>query len=387
MMNSKKCTHFVLFFCVAALLLQSCWKDESLKKNGLDDIQMNISPAFGFPLAKITFTGSDIVKQLNMTDSSGQFYVEYDHSQHDLCLLVYDKTNSKLSLPLSAMSFSTTVRFPINYFSDLRIDGINVRSAKINVNVDNEYSEEIHFHVTKLEYEDEDRNVKHVTDNLLDNTNTIKAGLPGNAVRTLLFKEFLEIENPLDIVRRGSFLHLSLDLSYDQLQSGGSLNLNPIIKVPAIFNVEHFNRMDTVKTNLESVKRTFNDTTIALSEISLYLTIENGLPLNADLQVYFVDDKFRLLDSLQGNTMQIRAGELDASTSLLVKPTPASFEIHISKEQFRKIENAQYVIFKEIFNTHNSDDVKLFKSNSFGVILSLKAKAEINGSLSEIIFK
>lgn len=377
---NKKCTFFILSFFLGLLILQSCWKDESLKNKDIEDIIINISPSFGIPLADLTLTGGDIVKQLDMSDSSKTFYIEY--GSDGLCYIVYDKTNLQISLP-PVLPFDTTLAFPIDYFFDLRLDGFEVKQALVNLNIDNGYTNDITFNVDKFDYEDENGNIKHVTSSSLANTNLIKAApADGKFTRTQLFQTFLTVADPIDIVNNGSRFELGLDLSYSLLQNSSHLNLNPVVRIPAWFSVENFSRMDTVSADLEGISDIFNDTTISLKDITLYLTAKNGLPLEAGLQVYFVDDNYRVIDSLQSPQIQIPPGQI--ANYVLVAPTSTSFEINMSGERFKKIEKSKYLIFKESFRTNNGRDVKLFRSNTLGITLSAKVKAEVNGSISDI---
>jgi hypothetical protein len=381
---SKKYVLFVVPFCMALLVLQSCWKDKSLKNKGPDEVEMrvDISPAFGLPLLNLTLSGGDIVKQFNLSDSSANYYVEYDET--GLCIIVYDKTNSRLSLPV-VVPFDTMVTFPINYFSDLRLEGLSVKQAFVNLNIDNGYTEDIHFSVNKLDYEDNNGNSKAVTVNSssLHNTNVIKAAIAdGRSARTQLFSDYLTIDDPLDIVKYGTQLHLGFALHYDTLRNGGYLNLNPTVRVPAWFAVENFLRRDTSKVNLSALTDIFSDTMLSLQSATLYLTINNGLPVETNLQLYFADENYRILDSLQSEKMQIRAGQTHPTTYLLINPSSASFEITMSKRRFEKIKTAKHIILEENFKTYGSGDVKLFKTNTLGIILSAKASANIDRTIS-----
>ena len=374
----KKCPFFILSLCIASFILQSCWKDDSLKDKGFDEFQVNISPTFGVPLANLTLTGGDIVKQLNMTDSSQSFFIEYD--ANGLCVIVYDKTNLEIKLP-PVLPFDTMLAFPINYFSDLRIDGITVKQAAINMNIDNGYTKNIEFRINDLEYEDESGSKKPITHSSeLNEPNRIEAAkADGQSTRTELFKKFLIVDNPSDIINHGIYLHFRFGLIYELLENNASIKLNPIIKIPAWFAMENFSLRDTIEANLENLGDIINNETISLNTATLYLTIKNGLPFEANLQVYFADNNYQLIDSLQKNEMQIQAGQAN-------NPTSDSFEITMSRERFKKIEKSKYIIFKEGFRTRGGEDVKLYKSNTLGIILSAKANADINGSLSDIDF-
>ena len=381
----KKRLLFIFSFCVTLIVMQSCWKDKSLRDKDFGDLQIDISPSFGVPLVNLHLTGGDIVRQLNKSDSTNIFHIEYDPSQRDLCILVYDKMNQRISLP-PVLPYDTTIVFPISYFSDLRINGLTVKEAFLNMNIDNGYTEDITFNVSRLDYEDKNSILKPITSSNLSNTNILKAApTDGKSAHTQLFKSFLAINNPLDIIFTGTSLHLGFNLSYELLQNNSHLRLNPIIRIPAYFAIENMVRYDTVATNLKDVGAIFSDTAAAsLTNATVYLTILNGLPMEAELQVYFADENYRIIDSLQIKEMLIRSAEIEPTTFLLRNSTSAPFEISMSKSKFKKIENTKYIIFKERFKSNNGRDVKIFKSNTFGVRLSIKADTKINSSIQDI---
>lgn len=381
---SKKNVLFILSFSMALLVLQSCWKDKTLKDKDSDEqgMHIDISPAFGVPLLNLTVSSGDIIRQLDLSDSSANYYIEYDET--GLCIIVYDKTNMRIALP-SVLSFDTTVSFPVS-FSNLQLEGISVKQARVNLSVDNGYTEDIHLRVKKLDYEDENGNQKPITSNTgsLLNANVVKGATSNNRpVRTQLFTEDLIVDDPLDIVKHATQMHIGFLAQYDTLKEGGSFNLNPAIKVPAWFKVENFSRVDTVKVDLSILESIFNDTSaISLQSATLYLTINNGLPMDIDLQLYFADNNYRILDSLQSEEIQIRSGQIHPTTYLLINPSSLSLDITLSKERFEKIKTAKRIILKEGFRTNGGSDTKLFNSNTFGVVLSAKANAKIDKNIS-----
>ena len=385
MNHYKKQLLFVFSFCIALIMMQSCWKDKSLRDKDFGDLQIDISPSFGIPLANLHFTGGDVVKQLNKSDSTNIFHLEYDPSQRDLCILVYDRANLQIVLP-QVLPYDTAVAFSINYFTDLRIDGLTIKEVLMNLNIDNGYTEDITFNVKKIDYEDKNGNIKPITSSNLNNSNVIKAApSDGKFTNTQLFPSYLVVSDPFDIIFNCTSLHFDFGLNYRPLQNISKINLNPILKIPAYFAIENLLRYDTVAANLKDAGVIFTDTAgVSLTNVTVYLTIHNGLPMEATLQVYFADENHQIIDSLQTKEMLIRSAEIDPTTFLLRNPTSAPFEISMSKERFKKIENAKYLIFKERFKSNNGRDVKIFKSNTFGVRLSIKADTKINSSMQDI---
>ena len=377
----KKRLLFIFSFSMALIMMQSCWKDKSLKDKDISDIHLDITPGYGVPLANLHLTGGDIVKQFVKNDSSANFRIEFDPSQNDIGIIIYDRIKQDLSLP--ATLSDTTMEFSINYFSDLRIAGLTVKEAFVNVNVLNGYTKDITFIPKKIEYEKEDRTTESVA--ITSNTDTVKRALSDGAFTyTRLFKSDLLINNPLDIVYNGRLFRFSFGLSYDSLTNTSKVNLNPIVRVPMYFSLVNHLRYDTVGTTLKDMGVIYNDTSsLSLNNVTIYLTVINGLPMDIKLQTYFADANYKIIDSLQTTEMHVRPAET-YSNFLLQNQVIDEFEVSMSRERFKKLENTKYIIFKEILNSKNQDDVKIFKSNTLGIKLSIKVDGKISGTLDDI---
>jgi hypothetical protein len=380
---------FIATIIVMGVLFQACWKDKTLKDKGFDDMRANISPSYGIPLANVDIQGKDLVTQINKDSAKKNYFIEYDASDHDLCIITYDRTNISVSLPTTLNSFDTLVEYPLSFFADLRRDGWTPREAFFLLYVDNSYNVDFRLNIKKLDYENMNGQRQPITSNNLSNTDIIQASTNGSFKRSSVINKFT-LTNPGDIVFRGT--KVIFDFGFSTLAShlypnyGGSLNLNPVIKVPAYFTLNNFNRRDTTSVNLTEVANIFNDTSaLSLQNITFYLSITNALPLVAKLQVYFADANYRIIDSIQTHEIELKPGIPDAS--FLVKtPVVTTEEISMSEEKFKKIKDAKYLIFKESLSSYNSADVKLFKSNFMKILLSCKIDTQFNGKISYISY-
>ncbi|MDR1182523.1 MAG: hypothetical protein LBL13_11150 [Bacteroidales bacterium] len=380
---------FIAIIIAMGVLSQACWKDKTLKDKGFDDMHINISPSYGIPLANVDIQGKDLVTQINKDSAKKNYFIEYDASDYDLCVITYDKTNIPVTLPTTLNSFDTIVSYPLSFFSDLRRDGWRPKEAFFFLYVDNSYNVDFRLNIRQLDYDNMNGHRQPIVREDLRNVNLVQASTNSSFKRSLVINEFT-LTNPSDIIFRGT--QVDFDFGFSTLEShlypnyGGSLNLNPIIKVPAYFTLNNFIRRDTTSVNLTEVADIFNDTSaLSLQNITFYLSITNGLPLVAKLQVYFADANYRIIDSLQMSEIELKSGIPDAS--FLVKtPGITTAEISMSKDRFKRIKDSKYLIFKEYLSSYNSDDVKLFKSSFMKILLSCKLDTQLDGKISDISY-
>jgi hypothetical protein len=216
-------------------------------------------------------------------------------------------------------------------------------------------------------------------------------GTTGNPKRSTVINGFT-ITDPYDIVFNGREVTFDFNFISDNFPNvGGKLNLNPIIRVPAYFRLFDFARRDTTSVNMEEIAKIFDDSSaLSMQNITFYLNVTNGLPLLANLQVYFADANYRIIDSLQTHEIVLESGIPDPSTFLVKTPVVTTEEISMDKKQFDKIKPAKYLIFKESFTSHGVENssvyIKLFKSNFMKILLSVKIDTKLNGNLSDISY-
>jgi hypothetical protein len=385
--------YFFIAVIAIGVLFQACWKDKTLKDKGFN-MQVNISPSYGIPLVNLTIEGKDIVNRINRDSVTRSYFVDYDETEYDLCIITYDKTNIPVTLPTTLQNFDTIVKYPLDFFSDIRKDGWEPRQAFLSLYVDNTYTTDFRLTMRRADYENMAGIKLPITSDDLSKIDIVQASLFGTPKRSLVMDEFT-VNNPADIVFRGREVTLDFGVeSTNYPDYGGSLNLNPIVKVPAYLRLDNFIRRDTTSVDLTEIASIFNDTSVAsLQNVTFYLSITNGLPLRGTLQVYFVDANYHIIDSIQKQEIDLKSGIPDASTYLIKTPMVTIPEpITISEERFDKIKDAKYLIFKESFSsyfdpvTNTLSDIKLFKSNFLKILLSCKIDTHLEGNLSNISY-
>ena len=381
----------MIVFCAAVVVLQSCWKDKTLKNKGLD-VRLNISPSYGIPLMDLTIKGEDVVKRINRDSTTKYFYIEYNDEDYDLCVIVYDKTNIPIVVPPDFTSFETDAKYQLNFFVDLRKnEGWTPMVAYVMIFVDNSYPTGFDLTLKKWDYNNKDGATKSVlTAGTLPLVCRARAAVTkGVPLRTRSIDK-LPINNPTDIVFKGEKTMLDFSIKADNLPGDeGKLNLNPRIRVPAHIKVDSFIRRDTVAASLEGTAKYADDPTVTIQKVTMFVKAINALPLDANLQIYFADANYKILDSIRDVDVFVKAGVADASTYLIKTPIITDEEIAMSKEKFKRLENTRYLIIRERFTSREAasqeiKDVKLFKSNYMNVLLSVKLDTKINGTTAEI---
>jgi len=375
----------IVILCVFGVLLQSCLKDKTLKNKKFEDIRVNISPSYGVPLVNLKITGEDVVRRINRDSATRSFFVEYDKNDYDLCIIVYDKTIIPVMFPPDFTVFDTFIEYPLDFFGDLRKDGWIPMTAQAMLYVDNSYTTSFNLNLKKLDYNDLYGISKSVvTAGSVPKTGIVEAATTSGAFKRTLTIDKLVADDPFDLVFKGRDAILSFELtSANPPGDKGRLNLNPILKIPAHLIMDNFVRRDTVSVSLNEILK---HDAVSIDTITFYLKMINAQPLDAKVQVYFVDANYHVLDSLREKEFFVEAGITNPSTYLVQTPTITIKEeeaISMTKEKLQKVQNTRFLIIKETF-TSNGKDAKLFKSNYIDVILSAKVDAKIKGYVSEI---
>lgn len=228
--------------------------------------------------------------------------------------------------------------FEIDFFSDLEVgDNFSIESAKITLGVENKIGLGCLYNLNIESY-----NFSNGYNSILPNIqNSINSAIfnPTNNVVTPSYSEhnFNNLENIINIkpdliIMDGNIsLESGIDrfIVYDQ-----GITISPNIEIPLSFIATDLILSDTTDIEMPS----------EVEDIKLNLIIENGYPINAIINVYFLDQSYNILEFKEYSMF---SGETN-SEGRVYQNSKSIFNIDLNKEN---IEDIKYVHYYVSFDT------------------------------------
>lgn len=160
-----------------------------------------------------------------------------------------------------------------------------------------------------------------------------------------------------------------------------------------LYGSGNFDYLDSNDLDLESLLDIDSANLEYLKTATLRVVADNGLPLNAQVQVYFADTNFVIIDSLfdlaGGENIIAKANvnftgdSLDVNNGIVTSPTRKITDVIINKTRFINLADngAKKVIYraKLITNSAGSQYVKFLPS--YNLNLKLSGKVDLSGKL------
>ncbi len=145
------------------------------------------------------------------------------------------------------------------------------------------------------------------------------------------------------------------------------------IEIPLEGKVGGFVLQDTLEFDLDNLKD--------IDEATFRINTWNAFPLTANVQVYFTNIIYGVLDSLVTNGQDIvSAGIINPVTHMVVSPTYKFNEFVIQKSRLRKIENAKKILIRARLFTPNYPTQVIKISDNDYLDIKLGMKVRINTS-------
>lgn len=118
-----------------------------------------------------------------------------------------------------------------------------------------------------------------------------------------------------------------------------------------------------------------------LDEINLRLFVENDFPVDADLQIYFLDTMGNTLDSLiSPNQLFLKSAAVD-NNGRIIEPNSYVLDFKIDRARFNRIRDTKKGLVRAALNTYKSGgsqpEVKFFSDYGITVKLGVQAKGTI----------
>ena len=154
------------------------------------------------------------------------------------------------------------------------------------------------------------------------------------------------------------------------------------VDLPMWFRAGDFSLQDTIGFDFSKISG--GDLSVQLAMIRL--AVNNGLPIDVKMQVYFADSLYHVIDSMfVSNLSQIPAAAVDNVTSKVTAPTSNVSDVTLDNAKVLKIKNTKWALVKASLTTaqylqNPGLKVKIFSSYKLGFNLYFKVQLKITKS-------
>ena len=168
--------------------------------------------------------------------------------------------------------------------------------------------------------------------------------------------------------------------SYNFVSDDSKINIDLEFVLPLWFKADSFALVDTMDINF------FEDAGY-VDKVSILLEVSNGLPLDIDFQIYFLDSAYNGVDTLfsENSTPIISSGIVDPTTSLVTGPGVKTSLVEFTNERLTNLEKVRYGIISAGLKTPSDSNgdlvsVKFFTDYEvdFNLSVSIDVKANSN---------
>lgn len=170
------------------------------------------------------------------------------------------------------------------------------------------------------------------------------------------------------------------DTSFISSSSQIGVNLDLEMPLEAGFNITLEDSIEVSFSELEDVE-----------ELKLLLKTENDFPINANLQVYFLDNEGKIIKGSEGESISLFEGEdkflvaAEIINSETGETVPANTDLPmtatINRDKFEKIRGARHLLVRAQFDSQSDESynrVKLYSFYSIRFSLATQIKASID---------
>lgn len=159
------------------------------------------------------------------------------------------------------------------------------------------------------------------------------------------------------------------------------------VEVPLYGSIANFKLTDTTTVNVKDVVETAEDFS-ELEELVFRLAVRNGLPLDASVQLVFLDADFQPLDSLfSGTTNVIPAAPVNLSGTVGMDDygrvngvTSQTLDVHMTRDRALNLDAATHIVVRVAGHTttNGSHPIRVYPEDHISVSLAAKAKLNLD---------
>jgi len=166
--------------------------------------------------------------------------------------------------------------------------------------------------------------------------------------------------------------------AYNFVTKESKIEVDLEIILPLWFKANNIALQDTIEMDLSGI----NEDAEIIEKINLVLQVFNGLPVDIDFQIYFMDELYHPVDTLfdPGTQPIIAAGQLDSEYKVST-PTQKVSVVEYLKQDIENLEDVRYAYIKAGLKTAEFDNdisVKFYDYYNVDFNLSIDVDALIN---------
>lgn len=180
---------------------------------------------------------------------------------------------------------------------------------------------------------------------------------------------------------------LSLEINPENVQSnfisvGSSLDVNFEVELPIYGSLADFSLIDTTDIDFGDIVESADDFQ-EIDQLDVRLFVKNALPIEAGVQLIFMDDDFNRIDSLFAEpTTLIPAAPVDLSAiegtpnyGRVIGETETRIDVSIPRERIDPLKNVTQVLVEVFGNTTGNGEhpIRLYPENFIEVNVAAKA--------------
>ncbi|MEM9050452.1 MAG: hypothetical protein AAGC47_00235 [Bacteroidota bacterium] len=202
-----------------------------------------------------------------------------------------------------------------------------------------------------------------------------------NSTMTPSVTEFMAFE-PNRVTGRFSLEINPEDDQSNFISDGSSLDVSFEVELPIYGSIADFSLVDTTSLNFGDIVESANDIQ-EIDQIDMRLFVANELPMDAGVQLVFLDDDLNRVDSLFDTpTTVVPAAPVDLSAPVgtpdygrVIGESETIIEVSIPRERIDALEEVTQVIISVFGNTTGNGDnpIRLYPENNIEVNLAAKA--------------
>lgn len=165
------------------------------------------------------------------------------------------------------------------------------------------------------------------------------------------------------------------DKSPNFINYDSNMSIDVEVNLPLFGRVDFFELQDTIANTLEDIPEDAR-----VEWLELKIQIDNGFPIAASIDVFFLDENMQVYDRLFSEPSPlnvIESAPTDPTTNIVTQSTSKESLIYLDENKIESMQNAEKLLLNVKFNTYNQDageSVKILDSYEMGVRMGVRAK-------------